>query len=86
MNPENGSFDRTQFLIEEWKTVIETQIHFNEMIIRARTTGVSSSGVRLGILQFGVIHKKVGLFLLVERIATSRFQILDSRLVISPLL
>jgi hypothetical protein len=41
MNPENGSFDRTQFLIEEWKTVIETQIHFNEMIIRARTTGVS---------------------------------------------
>jgi hypothetical protein len=45
-----------------------------------------SSGVRLGILQFGVIHKKVGLFLLVERIATSRFQILDSRLVISPLL
>jgi nitrate reductase gamma subunit len=41
MNQENGSYDRTKFLIEEWKTVIETQIHFNEMIIRARTTGVS---------------------------------------------
>jgi hypothetical protein len=41
MNQTNGSFDRTQFLIQEWKTVIETQIHFNEMIIRARTTGVS---------------------------------------------
>jgi len=41
MNLENGSSDRTQFLIQEWKTVIETQIHFNEMIIRARTTGVS---------------------------------------------
>ncbi len=40
MNQENGSSDRTQFLIEEWKTVIETQIRFNEMIIRARTTGV----------------------------------------------
>ena len=41
MCQEGGTFDRTQFLIEEWKTVIETQIHFNEMIIRARTTGVS---------------------------------------------
>jgi drug/metabolite transporter (DMT)-like permease len=41
MCQEGMTFDRTQFLIEEWKTVIETQIHFNEMIIRARTTGVS---------------------------------------------
>jgi hypothetical protein len=41
MCQEDGTFDRTKFLIEEWKTVIETQIHFNEMIIRARTTGVS---------------------------------------------
>jgi hypothetical protein len=41
MCQEDGTFDRTKFLIEEWKTVIETQIHFNEMISRARTTGVS---------------------------------------------
>ena len=41
MCQEDRTFDRTNFLIEEWKTVIETQIHFNEMIIRARTTGVS---------------------------------------------
>jgi hypothetical protein len=41
MCQEGMTFDRTQFLIEEWKTVIETQIHFNEMIIRARATGVS---------------------------------------------
>ena len=41
MNQESGILDGTKLLIEEWKTVIETQIHFNEMIIRARTTGVS---------------------------------------------
>jgi len=41
MNQESGTLDGTKLLIEEWKTVIETQIHFNEMIIRARTTGVS---------------------------------------------
>jgi hypothetical protein len=38
------------------------------------------------ISESGVIPKKVGVFPLAERIATSRFQILDSRLVISPLL
>lgn len=31
----------TELLLKEWETVITTQMHFNEMIIRARTTGVS---------------------------------------------
>jgi hypothetical protein len=31
----------TELLLKEWETVISTQMHFNEMIIRARTTGVS---------------------------------------------
>ncbi len=36
-----GNVEETKIVLKEWKTVIETQMHFNEMIIRARTTGVS---------------------------------------------
>src|SRR5438128_593525 len=31
----------TKLVLEEWKTVIDTQMHFNDMIIRMRTAGVS---------------------------------------------
>ena len=48
MNNENErkkelptNIEETQIRLEEWKTVINTQMHFNEMIIRARTMGVS---------------------------------------------
>lgn len=33
--------EEIKIILEEWKTVINTQMHFNEMIMRARTTGVS---------------------------------------------
>ncbi len=33
--------DDLDFLLEEWKTVVATQMHFNEMIMRLRTTGLS---------------------------------------------
>lgn len=41
MPEENGNLKGTEMVLKEWKTVITTQMHFNEMIIRARTTGVS---------------------------------------------
>jgi len=49
MNEERGNLkkeneitiEETKIILEEWKTVINTQMHFNEMIIRARTMGVS---------------------------------------------
>ena len=31
----------TELILEEWKTVIQTQMHFNDMIMKMRTTGVS---------------------------------------------
>lgn len=33
--------DENKLVLDEWKTVIETQMHFNEMIMTMRTTGVS---------------------------------------------
>lgn len=41
MNGENRNIEETKIILEEWKTVINTQMHFNEMIIRARTMVVS---------------------------------------------
>ncbi len=42
-NKDKGyrNIKETKVMLEEWQTVVETQIHFNEMIMRARTTGVS---------------------------------------------
>lgn len=41
MNGEQTKNDETKLILDEWKTVIETQMHFNEMIMTMRTTGVS---------------------------------------------
>jgi len=41
MCDENEEAEQTKLVLSEWKTVIATQMHFNELIIRARTTGVS---------------------------------------------
>lgn len=35
------SIEETKLILEEWKTVIQTQMHFNDMIMKMRTTGVS---------------------------------------------
>ena len=43
---DNSGGAITRLLIEEWKTVIQTQMHFNEMIMRLRGMGV---GVVTGI-------------------------------------
>jgi hypothetical protein len=36
-----GDLKEAEIIVKEWETVIKTQMHFNEMIIRSRTTGVS---------------------------------------------
>jgi hypothetical protein len=44
----------TEIILREWKTVITTQMHFNEMILRARTTGVSVVMAVYGAAAFAI--------------------------------
>lgn len=37
----NESTKETKLILEEWKTVIKTQMHFNDMLMKMRTTAVS---------------------------------------------
>jgi len=37
----DGEFNEIKLIIEEWKVVIQTQMHFNEMIMKMRTTAIS---------------------------------------------
>jgi len=41
LRKHNCNIEETKIILEEWKTIVQTQMHFNEMIMRARTTGVS---------------------------------------------
>lgn len=41
MGDNDNSTKETELMLEEWKTVIQTQMHFNDMIMRMRTTGVT---------------------------------------------
>ena len=41
MPNDNANLGETKLVLSEWKTVITTQMHFNDMIMRTRTTGVS---------------------------------------------
>lgn len=41
MGNNKNSTEETKLILEEWKTVIQTQMHFNDMIMKMRTTGVS---------------------------------------------
>ncbi len=36
-----NEIEQTKLVLEEWKTVVQTQMHFNDMIMRLRTTGIS---------------------------------------------
>ena len=36
-----SSTEEIRLILEEWKTVIQTQMHFNDMIMKMRTTGVT---------------------------------------------
>ena len=41
MSKSKNLTEETKLILEEWKTVIQTQMHFNEMIMKMRTTGVT---------------------------------------------
>lgn len=41
MDNSESVIEKTKLILEEWKTVIETQMHFNDMLMRLRTTGIS---------------------------------------------
>ena len=41
MGDNDNSAAETKLILEEWKTVIQTQMHFNDMIMKMRTTAVS---------------------------------------------
>lgn len=41
MDDKQDKIEEMKLILEEWKTVIQTQMHFNDMIMRIRTTGVS---------------------------------------------
>ena len=41
MGDNDNSMEETKLILEEWKTVIQTQMHFNDMIMKMRTTGVT---------------------------------------------
>lgn len=41
MSITQNEVEKTKLVLEEWKTVIQTQMHFNDMIMRLRTTGIS---------------------------------------------
>ena len=36
-----NNIEEMKLILEEWKMVIQTQMHFNDMIMRLKTTGVS---------------------------------------------
>ncbi|KPV63226.1 MAG: hypothetical protein AOA66_0948 [Candidatus Bathyarchaeota archaeon BA2] len=63
---EKTDIKDAQLILEEWKTVIQTQMHFNEMIMRVRTTGVSVVlavfGAAAFSLQFEKLYLRIGTF------------------------
>jgi len=46
--------ERMELLWSEWKTTIDTQMHFNEMIIRMRTLGVTAVVTVFGAAAFAI--------------------------------
>jgi uncharacterized membrane protein len=57
-NNEN-SVSETKIMLEEWKQVIETQMHFNDMIMRLRTTVVSIVLAFFGAASFSLQYTKL---------------------------
>ncbi len=59
MSEHNSSIEETKLILEEWKTVIETQMHFNDMIMRMRTTGVSIVLAVFGAAAYSLQYNKL---------------------------
>jgi len=46
-------------LLEEWKTVIQTQMHFNEMILRLRGMGIATVTAIFGAAAYSLQFEKI---------------------------
>ena len=53
------SSKETSLILEEWKTVIQTQMHFNDMIMKMRTTGVSIVLAVFGAAAYSLQYDKL---------------------------
>jgi len=59
MSKDKNSLAETRLILEEWKTVIQTQMHFNDMIMRMRTTGVSIVLAVFGASAYSLQYEKL---------------------------
>ena len=53
------SLEETKLILEEWKTVIQTQMHFNDMIMKMRTTAVSVVLAVFGAAAYSLQYDKL---------------------------
>lgn len=64
MGNDKSSIEETKLILEEWKTVIQTQMHFNDMIMKMRTTGISVVlavfGAAAYSLQYSQLYLTIG--------------------------
>jgi len=60
---EDINTEEIKIIMEEWKIVIQTQMHFNDMIMKIRTTGISIVlsvfGAAAYSLQFDNLYLKI---------------------------
>jgi hypothetical protein len=59
MSKQNESIEGTKLILEEWKIVIQTQMHFNDMIMKMRTTGVSIVLAVFGAAAYSLQYDKL---------------------------
>lgn len=59
MRDDKKSIEETNLILEEWKTVIQTQMHFNDMIMKMRTTGISIVLAVFGAAAYSLQYDKL---------------------------
>jgi len=59
MSEHKDSIEETKLILEEWKTVIQTQMHFNDMLMKMRTTGVSIVLAVFGAAAYSLQYDKL---------------------------
>lgn len=55
----NKRLEETKLILEEWKTVIQVQMHFNDMIMKMRTTGISVVLAVFGAAAYSLQYDKL---------------------------
>ena len=67
------SIEETKLILEEWKTVIQTQMHFNDMLMKMRTTGVSVVLAVFGAAAYSLQYERLFLTINDYRFHVSAF-------------